>query len=54
MPEPEVKTLEVKSVNDKYKEASKKQKDKESFEKRKKSSLTKSIGKCWTQSKTRW
>ena len=43
MPEPEVKTLEVKSVNDKYKEASKKQKDKDFREKEKKS-LTTSIG----------
>tara|TARA_A100001515_G_scaffold39276_2_gene30941 strand:- start:1837 stop:2547 length:711 start_codon:yes stop_codon:yes gene_type:complete len=43
MPEPQVKTLEIKSTKDKYKEASKKQKDKDFREKEKKS-LTKSIG----------
>ena len=32
MPEPEIKTLEVKSVNDKYKEASDKQKAKDKAE----------------------
>ena len=52
MPEPEVKTLEVKSVNDKYKEASKKQKDKDFREKEKKSDYI--YWDCWTQSKTRW
>tara|TARA_R100000234_G_scaffold27725_1_gene15990 strand:- start:482 stop:1192 length:711 start_codon:yes stop_codon:yes gene_type:complete len=43
MPEPQVKTLQIKSTKDKYKEASKKQKDKDFREKEKKS-LTKSIG----------
>ena len=36
MPEPQVKTLEIKSTKDKYKEASKKQKDKDFREKEKK------------------
>ena len=43
MPEPQVKTLEIKSTKDKYKEASKKQKDKDFREKEKKN-LTTSIG----------
>ena len=43
MPEPQVKTLEIKSIKDKYKEASKKQKDKDFREKEKKN-LTTSIG----------
>ena len=47
MPEPEIKTLEVKSVNDKYKEASDKQKAKdkaESFRKDEEKGLSKSMG----------
>ena len=43
MPEPQVKTLKIKSTKDKYKEASKKQKDKD-FRDKEKKSLTKSIG----------
>ena len=47
MPEPQVKTLEIKSVNDKYKEASDKQKAKdkaESFRKDEEKGLSKSMG----------
>ena len=43
MPEPQVKTLKIKSTKDKYKEASKKQKDKD-FRDKEKKSLTKPIG----------